>query len=98
MTRRLSQIFLGAAFAALVTSTPHAMQGDESLSDAARRGDVVAIRALLKNGAEVNAAGGDGMSPLHFAALNNQVEAAKLLAYAGANLGATTRLGGYTPL
>ena len=57
-----------------------------------------AVRSLLKQGADVNAAQGDGMTALHWAARHGDVELARTLVYAGANLKATTRLGGLTPL
>ena len=43
------------------------------------------MRALLKDGADVNAAQGDGMTALHWAAQKGDVELAKMLLYAGAN-------------
>lgn len=68
------------------------------LADAAQRGDIEQVRDLLKNGAEVNATQGDGMSALHWAADRGDVELTRLLTYAGANLEAGTRIGQYTPL
>jgi uncharacterized protein len=59
---------------------------------------VAAVRALIKEGADVNAARGDGMSGLHWAAERNSAEAAELLVYAGANVASVTRIGQYTPL
>ena len=56
------------------------------------------MRALLKQGADVNAAQGDGMTALHWAASNGDPELAQMLLYAGANVRATTRINGYTPL
>ena len=38
------------------------------------------------------------MTALHWAAQKGDVELAKMLLYASANLKATTRIGGYTPL
>ena len=67
------------------------------VADAAMRGDA-RVRTLLKQGADVNAAQGDGMTALHWAARNGDAELAQMLLYAGANVKATTRLGGYTPL
>ena len=56
------------------------------------------MKKLLKEGADVNGAQGDGMTALHWAALNGDAELASMLLYAGANVGAKTRIGGYTPL
>ncbi len=68
------------------------------VADAAMRGDVEAVRSLLKQGADANAAQGDGMTALHWAAEHGSVAIAEMLIHAGANLAATTRLGDYTPL
>src|SRR5687767_11035898 len=71
---------------------------DAPLADAAMRGDLEAVRALLKQGAEVNAAQGDGMTALHWAAEQGSVEMARMLVFAGAEPDAVTRIGGHTPL
>jgi ankyrin repeat protein len=71
---------------------------DTRVANAAMKGDKEAVRSLLKQAADVNAAQGDGMTALHWAALNGDSELAQLLLYAGANIRATTRIGGYTPL
>ena len=68
------------------------------VADAAMRGEVEAVRALLKQGADVNAAQGDGMTALHWAAESGNVEIVAMLIFAGANLEGVTRLGDYTPL
>jgi ankyrin repeat protein len=68
------------------------------VADAAMRGDTEAVRSLLKQAADVNAAQGDGMTALHWAAANGDAELVEMLIYAGANLRATTRIGAYTPL
>ena len=68
------------------------------VADAAMNGDKAAVRALLKSAADVNAAQGDGMTALHWAAMNGDLELAQMLVVAGANVRATTRLGTYTPL
>jgi ankyrin repeat protein len=69
-----------------------------SVAEAAMQGNRDAVRTLLKDGADVNTAMGDGMTALHYAAARHDVDLAKLLLYAGANVKATTRIGGYTPL
>ncbi len=68
------------------------------VADAAQAGDTESVRALLKDGVDVNAAQGDGMTALHWAALANDADLAETLLYAGANVKAATRLGAYTPL
>ncbi len=68
------------------------------VADAAMTGDRAAVRALLQQGADVNAAQGDGMSALHWAADRGDAELTTMLVYAGANPGAVTRIGHYTPL
>jgi ankyrin repeat protein len=65
---------------------------------AAMRKDPAAVRALVKDGKDVNAAQGDGMTALHWAAMNGDADLTSTLLYAGANVRATTRLGGYTAL
>ncbi len=68
------------------------------VADAAMRGDVEAVRMLLRGGADVNEAQGDGMTALHWAARLGNAELADVLIYAGASLSAGTRIGSYTPL
>jgi len=68
------------------------------VADAAMQGNTNAVRALLKQAADVNAAQGDGMTALHWAAMKNDAELTQTLLFAGANVKATTRIGSYTPL
>jgi ankyrin repeat protein len=68
------------------------------VADAAKARDAAAVKALLKQGADVNAAQGDGMTALHWAASNGDAGLAQMLLSAGANIRATTRLGGITAL
>ena len=71
----------------------------ESLvADAAQKGDLEAVRALLQQGADPNAAQPDGLTGLHWAALNDELGIAEILLYAGATVSPVTRVGGYTPL
>jgi len=71
---------------------------ESPVADAAMHGDTETVRALLTDGVDANPAQGDGMSALHWAAVNGDVETAQMLLYAGANVRATTRLGAYTSL
>ena len=69
-----------------------------SVPDAAMTGDREAVRALLLKGADVNAAQGDGVTALHWAATRGDAELTSMLLAAGANVRAATRFGGYMPL
>ncbi len=82
----------------LSTLTHAAPAGAAAFVEAAMNGNRDAVRALLKDGADVNTTQADGMTALHWAAQKGDVELAKVLLYASANLKATTRIGGYTPL
>jgi ankyrin repeat protein len=75
-----------------------AQAADSPLADAAMRGDKAAVRALLKEKADVNIAQGDGSTALHWAAYHDDLELAKLLIAAGADIKAKTRLGDLTAL
>lgn len=68
------------------------------VADAARRGDAGAVRSLLRTGADVQSAHGDGFTALHWAALQGEADIAGMLLYAGAQTEARTRVGGHTPL
>ncbi len=92
--RRLSVIVLGAL---LMTATVGAMV-TAPVADAARSGDREGVKALLKDGADVNSPQGDGMTALHWAAERGDAELTNILIYAGANPAAVTRIGQYTPL
>jgi ankyrin repeat protein len=70
----------------------------ETVPDAAMTGDLATVRALLKSGADVNAAQGDGVTGLHWAARQGHEELARTLIVAGANVKATTRFGAISPL
>src|SRR5687767_14448832 len=86
---------VGALLAATLLWMP---APDAPVADAAMRGDLETVRALVRDGADVNAAQGDGMTALHWAAMHGNVEMARVLIYTGAGVNALTRLGAYTPL
>ncbi|PYR02794.1 MAG: hypothetical protein DMF97_03605 [Acidobacteria bacterium] len=99
LTRALFFLGSSASIAALcLTALVRAAPSTSPVADAAMRGDREAVRTLLKQGADVNAAQGDGMTALHHAAERGDAEMAGMLVYAGANVSATTRIGQYTPL
>ncbi len=76
------------------------VQGSSSrapLADAAERMDRAKIHALLQQHADVNAPQPDGMTALHWAAYQDDLELARLLVRAGASVKAASRYG-VTPL
>ena len=95
LTRR---VFFGSLALGLALVVSAAGPPESPVADAAMRGDMDEVRTLLRSGADVNAAQGDGMTALHWAAEAGNAELAEVLVFAGANLEAQTRLGGFTPL
>lgn len=97
MLNRITGIRLASIFSLsllLVAATPP----ESPVADAAQQGSVEQVRALLQQGADVNAAQSDGLTALHWAAMNNNREMVDLLLYAGATVRPLTRVGGYQPL
>lgn len=68
------------------------------LADAAMQGDLARVEALIRQGADLDAAQGDGMTALHWAAEQGRADMARRLIESGADVAVTTRLGHYTPL
>ncbi len=83
---------------ALALILPGANAAIKPLVDAAARGDTDHVQQLLRDGADVNEAQGDGMTALHWAAETGNNDLAGMLIYAGSHLDAGTRIGQYTPL
>ena len=83
---------------ALLAAVPRSIPSSSPVADAVMQGDRETVRTLLRQGGDVNASQGDGMTALHWTSTKGDVETARMLLYAGANLNATTRLGAYTPL
>jgi uncharacterized protein len=94
MRFRVSAIVL----AALVMTASVGAAVESPVADAARAGDRDAVKSLMKEGADVNAPQGDGMTALHWAAERGDLELTSILVYGGANVAAVTRIGQYTPL
>jgi ankyrin repeat protein len=87
------------AIVALILSTASVRAGasDAALADATEKMDRAAIRTLLRQRANVNAPQVDGMTALHWATYQDDLETADLLIRAGANAKAANRYG-VTPL
>jgi uncharacterized protein len=97
MKRAIRKLSVGGVIAVALTAFVNAV-GPAPVAEATMARDREAVKTLLKNGADVNAAQGDGMTALHWAARNGDAELTQMLLFAGANVKATTRLAGYTPL
>ncbi len=98
MSRRLLNGLFAGALGALCFSAAVIGAPVDTVPEAAMTGDLAAVRSLLKSGADVNAAQGDGVTGLHWAARQGHEDLATTLIVAGANVRATTRFGAVTPL
>jgi ankyrin repeat protein len=85
----------GRYAAALVLSAASfsAAGAEAPLADAMEKMDRAAVRALLQRHADVNAPQVDGMTALHWAAYQDDLESLELLIGAGANVKAANRYG-----
>lgn len=92
------RLLLGVMSALVLYASLHAASAGAVLADAAGQKDNKAVLELLDQGVDVNAAQGDGMTALHWAAWHGDAPMAQALIDAGANVHATTRINGYTPL
>jgi len=79
------------------TIVGQALSADARMLQAARRNDATAVRALLRQGAKVNAAEPDGSTALLWATFNSNLESTQALLAAGANPNTANRYG-ITPL
>ena len=82
MTRRLLTnvvvaLFLGATLGAVQSNSP--------LADAAMRGDKDAVKKLIKDGADIGVAQGDGMTALLTALIGHHLDYARFLLDRGAD-------------
>lgn len=93
----MRKAMLAACAALLIAATPGSPV-DSSIADAAMKRDATAVRQMIRQGADVNAAQGDGMTALHWAAMQGDAEIVKMLVAAGARTEVTTRNGAYLPL
>jgi len=94
---RATRFSVWAAASLLSTVTLRGAGSDAVLANAAEKMDRAAIRTLLRRHADVNAPQADGMTALHWATYQDDLETAELLLRAGANAKAANRYG-VTPL
>jgi ankyrin repeat protein len=88
---------LGGLAATAMMFASAALAADTRLVDAVQNGDTSAVKSLLQQKVDVNAATSDGTTALHWAAQRGDVETVKALLAAGANAKAVNRYG-VTPL
>ena len=91
------RILLTACAAAVLVAGVSVGAAGNTLLDAIKSGDAAAVRALIEQRADVNAAEPDGTTVLHHAILAGDAEAVKLLLGAGATPTTANRYG-ITPL
>jgi uncharacterized protein len=98
MSRMKWFLFLpGAMTLLLSTVSLRGAASDAVLADAAEKNDRAAVRTLLEQRVDVNAPQVDGMTALHWAAYQDNLDTGQLLVRAGANVKAANRYG-VTPL
>ena len=81
----------------LLTAASLSASADTPLADAAEKMDRTRIQSLLGQSVDVNASQVDGMTALHWVALHDDLETARLLLAEGADANAANRYG-VTPL
>ena len=94
---RVVHLSVACLLATAVFVTVTRASGDSPLTKAVRAGDVQAVRALIKSGADVNAKSGDGSTPLLWAADRSAHDIASALIAAKAAVDAANDFG-VTPL
>jgi len=97
MKKRSRSFVVGAVTCFVSAVTLSAAPAESPLADAMEKMDRAAVRALLQRHADVNVAQVDGMTALHWAAYQDDLESVELLVRAGANVKAANRYG-ITPL
>ena len=95
--QRQGQRFIWAIAALCVAFAAITAGAGSDVADAARRGDIGAVRKLIAAKADVNAAQIDGATALHWAVHRGDVEMTDALLRAGAKVDAANRVG-MTPL
>ena len=96
MLRRCCVLVLGAALMC-APRAGYAAPSEARLVEAAKAGDMAAVRVLIKGRSDVNAPAPDGNTALHWAAERGDLELTKLLLANGAKAGTANRFG-ITPL
>ena len=90
--QNMKHAILTLTIASLLATTAFA----DPIHDAAYDGDLAGVQAQLDAGADVNAKGKNGWTPLHIAAANDHKEIVELLISEGADVNAKDGIGGKT--
>ena len=90
---RSTKSVIGVAIVLVAAAAGRGVADQNRLVDAVKAHDRSAIRTLLQQHADVNAATADGSTALFFAAENNDLETVQLLIAAGADVNAANRYG-----
>jgi ankyrin repeat protein len=93
----IRSLVISAAVGLLAAASLHGASSGALLADAAEKMDRSKIHALLKQRVDVNTPQADGMTALHWAAYQDDLDLATLLVRAGASVKAANRYG-VTPL
>lgn len=96
MTRVL-QAAAALLLAAVLLVSVAGAAGDAPIVKAVKAGDLQALRALIKSGADVNGKSGDGSTPLLWATVDSRIDIARALIAAKATVDAANDFG-VTPL
>ncbi len=88
-----SKAFRNSAAAAVVAFASLAAQAEPAIVDAAMNGDLKAVRALVRQSVDINAAQPDGMTALHWAVERRDLPMMNVLLEAGAKHDLTNRTG-----
>jgi ankyrin repeat protein len=94
MSRTASVVSL----AIILSTTGPRAAAPAAIADAAMRGDRAEVLSMIKQGVDVNAPQGDGVTALHWAARHGDADLVARLITAGANARAVTTFGSYTAL
>jgi ankyrin repeat protein len=92
----MSRVGDGARVVGLMLMVAVSLSANESVPtvvDAAQRGDLEAVRSLIRARSDVNKAEADGTTALHWAIRSNNLQMADMLVKAGANVQAINRYG-----
>jgi len=90
---KMSWVLILSAVVLVWSSSANASSLDSALIEAVKKADLLSIDELLEQGVDVNSAGPDGTTALHWAAHDGNIEILVRLIQAGGNITAFNRYG-----